>query len=377
MSEFSCLCADATMWDPTTRAAWGSLNFCPVLMWFQVHAITWTQLTALSQVGAWGEVKKPRWDMAFLMIVPSTNARGDQVFSLPAVWAHPCQGHLSTLAEAAQSLMLLANDSPDWLYAFICMSDTMLHIPLSDNEHISTMTDGICSIYAYGWLYQLQVWKLLQHSDSIVFPEGLNGEPEALQFSFWELPLWNAASSDGTAQHPPMLQVVLSGIESEITSLTQVPPPSGHWTSTWHCHHPQPTPPGGLGMGTADIFCNLSSLFQHSIPGRKLPFLALGALPSNLAEDQLSSEGLESAIPDPMATSSQVSQVRLHWSMPPTLSRSVTHSPHLPYQKLWMWPASPPVHRLRPPQGWCNLPVWWGASTAKGDEHGLGAAAHH
>ena len=58
-----------------------------------------------------GEVEKPQWDMAFPIIVPSTNARGDQVFSLAVVWANPHQGHLSTLVEAAQKLMLLADDA--------------------------------------------------------------------------------------------------------------------------------------------------------------------------------------------------------------------------------------------------------------------------
>ena len=165
-------------------------------MWFQVHAIMQTQLTTLSQVGAWGEV-------GYGLPDDSTNAGGDQVFSLAVVWVHPYQGHLSTLVEAAQKLMLLADDGPDWPYAFIYMSNTMLHAPLSDNGHISTVRDGIHSINTCGQLHQLQVWKLMQHGDSIAFPEGLNQEPKALQFSFQELPLQNAASADGPAQDHP------------------------------------------------------------------------------------------------------------------------------------------------------------------------------
>ena len=103
------------------------------------------------------------------------------------------------------------------------MSDTLLHVPLSNNGHIHTMMDGICSINACGQLHQLQVWKLLQHSDSVVFQEGLNGEPEALQFSFQELPLLDAASMDGPAQDLPMIEVVLNSMESETASLTQGP----------------------------------------------------------------------------------------------------------------------------------------------------------
>ena len=160
MSEFSHLCANATLWDLTTRAAWGSLNFCPTLTWLQVCAVMQTQLTALSQAGAWGEVKKPRWDMAFLMIVPSTNARGDQVFGLAVVWAHPCQGCLSTLVEAAQKLMQLVDDGLDWPYTFVHMSDTVLHMPLSNNRHIGIMMDSVCSVNTCGHFHQLHMWKL-------------------------------------------------------------------------------------------------------------------------------------------------------------------------------------------------------------------------
>ena len=101
----------------------------------------------------------------------------------------------------------------------------MLHMSLSDNGHISAMMDSKCSVNTCGQLHQLQVWKLLQHSDSVVFPEGLNEEPEALQFSFWELPLWNATSTDGPAQDPLMIEVVLNGTDLKTASLTQVPAP--------------------------------------------------------------------------------------------------------------------------------------------------------
>ena len=91
------------------------------------------------------------------MIAPSTNARGDQVFSLVVVWTHPYQGCLSTLVEAPQKLMLLVDDGPNWPYTFICMSDTVLHMSQSDNRHIITMTDGVCSVNTCGQLHQLQV----------------------------------------------------------------------------------------------------------------------------------------------------------------------------------------------------------------------------
>ena len=106
----------------------GPLTFAPCLCgskYMSSYKLSWT----LSQAGAWDEVKKPRWDMAFLMIVPSTNAGGDKVFGLAVVWAHPQQGHTSTNVEAAHKMMLLVDNGPDWLYAFVHMRHTVLHTP--------------------------------------------------------------------------------------------------------------------------------------------------------------------------------------------------------------------------------------------------------
>ena len=99
-----------------------------------------------SQTGAWGDVKKPQHNIAFLMMAPSNNIEGKQISGLAVVWAHPCQGCLTTLAEAACKLALLIDDSLDWPYAFACMSSTTCHAPLSDAGHLGAMTDGIWSV---------------------------------------------------------------------------------------------------------------------------------------------------------------------------------------------------------------------------------------
>ena len=104
-----------------------------------------------------------------------------------AGWAHSFQAHYSTLVEAAHKPMLLVDGSTDWVYTFV-----QLNAPLSNKGHISAMTDGAPTADAHSWLHQLQVYKLLQHKDLVVCPEGLNDEMEALHFTFQELPLWDA-----------------------------------------------------------------------------------------------------------------------------------------------------------------------------------------
>ena len=113
MSDFLLLSTDIHLWEASTKAKWGLLNFCPAVMQSQVQAITPVQLVTLSQAGAWGEAEKPQWDMAFILIVPCTNTGCEWVFNLTDVWAHPCQAHLHALKEVAHKLLLLADNGPD------------------------------------------------------------------------------------------------------------------------------------------------------------------------------------------------------------------------------------------------------------------------
>ena len=91
MSEFSCLCADTVLWDLISSATWRSLDFCLPIQQFNVYTIKQTQQTALSQAGTWGNMEKPRNDMAFLLMAPSLSIRCERIFGLMAVWKHPCQ----------------------------------------------------------------------------------------------------------------------------------------------------------------------------------------------------------------------------------------------------------------------------------------------
>ena len=59
MSNFSLLSTDVGLWDTSTKAISGSLDFCPAVKHFQVHAIMQTQLITLSQAGTWGDAENP------------------------------------------------------------------------------------------------------------------------------------------------------------------------------------------------------------------------------------------------------------------------------------------------------------------------------
>ena len=55
------------------------------------------------------------------------------------------------------------------------------HVPLPEEGHLSTMIDGTPSRNACRHLCQLEVHKLLQYGDQVVYPEGLNGGLELVQ----------------------------------------------------------------------------------------------------------------------------------------------------------------------------------------------------
>ena len=118
----------------------------------------------------------------------------ERIFELIAVCPYPCQAHFKTLEEAACRLVLLADVGVGWPYTFMQLNHAMSYGPLTNEGHISAMTDSALSLDAHSQLHQLQIWKLTQHKGKVVCPEGLNGELEALQLTFPELPLWNAAN---------------------------------------------------------------------------------------------------------------------------------------------------------------------------------------
>ena len=178
------------------------------------------QLITLSQVGAWGNIEKPMWDMAFLLKAPSIAIGYERVFGLSLVWAHLHLACFPTLPEVAHKLVLLADINKDWPYAFIQLNDDVAHVPLSHEGHISAMMDAMPSANAHSQLHQYQVCKLLQQREKVVCPEGLNGDMEALQFTFPELPLWDTTAPSKPFGKPWFLEVDFGHVQPQGVTIT-------------------------------------------------------------------------------------------------------------------------------------------------------------
>ena len=172
MGNFKHFCKDTSLWEWLTQAVWGALDFCPSLLQFQVRDVTQSELSASPMQGHGGILRDPNVTWVLLIVLGRT-FEGEMAFGLAMVWAHSHQACLSSLCEVARKLTLLIDIGDNWAYAFVWLNEGTLHVPLSNEGHISTMVDGVLSRSTCGHLHQLEVHKLLQSRDQVVCPKGL------------------------------------------------------------------------------------------------------------------------------------------------------------------------------------------------------------
>ena len=175
MNDYTYFSKDASRWEQTTEAMWGSHDICPPLSQLEVMEITQSGLSAISQAEARGDPKKPRFGMAYLLLALAQEPDEERKLSLVAVWVHPCQALLLLLDKAAKKLALLINTKEYWPYTFIWLCKDSWHVPLSNARHLNIMVDGAPSRNACRCLSHMEVCKLLQFGSEVVYPEGLNG----------------------------------------------------------------------------------------------------------------------------------------------------------------------------------------------------------
>ena len=113
MNDCTYFSKDASRWEQITMAMWGSHNICPLLMQFEVMQITWLGISAISLAEAWGDPKKPRCCMAYLLLALAQEAEEERKFGLAVVWVHPHQALLPSLHEVVKKLTLLINARED------------------------------------------------------------------------------------------------------------------------------------------------------------------------------------------------------------------------------------------------------------------------
>ena len=111
------------------------------------------------------------------------NNQGGMAFRLAMLRAHPHQAYLSSLDEAVRKPTLIINLTDNWAYAFVWLNKDAQHVPLSNKGHPSAIVDGVLCRTTCEHLHQLEVCRLLQYGDQVVYPKGLNGGLELVQTS--------------------------------------------------------------------------------------------------------------------------------------------------------------------------------------------------
>ena len=249
MSSYAYFAKDPGWWEEFTQVLWGYQDICPSLTQFQVAQVTQSELSVLSLAGAWGDVEKFWGNMAFLLIAPKKTIEGEMAFGLAEVWVHPYQACLSSLDEAVKKPTLLINLGNKWAYTFVQLNKDAQHIPLPIEGHLSAMIDGMPSRNMCRCLWQLEVCKLVQYGDLVVYPEVLNGDLKPVQTFLSGLLLLG-----GSTHEPLFLLVDLSWVTPE-DHMLQAPAP----TEPWH-HLPLPILPWNICM-TAEV----QDLLSHAI----------------------------------------------------------------------------------------------------------------
>ena len=128
MSDFTLLSTDASLWEMTMKSSWRSHDLSGGDK-FPGASDPQAQLDTLSQAMAWRDAEKPQWDMAFLLITPSTAAGYERIFGLLTIWSHPCQDCYITLVDVVHKLVLLVDSSADWVSCHTPLSSMATSVP--------------------------------------------------------------------------------------------------------------------------------------------------------------------------------------------------------------------------------------------------------
>ena len=128
----------------------------------------------------------------------------------------------------------------------------------------------------------------------MVYPEGLNGELEVMQFTFEELLLWNVASTDEPAWDPPLIELDLSVQSDSMTTTIQAPTATlGLSTSLATTVEPSHDITVAINQQLQGAMEQLqwasptasAPASSHCMPKRETPLMALGApIPSEVTE---------------------------------------------------------------------------------------------
>ena len=69
MCDYKFFSKDSSWWGETFQSLWGCLDICPVLHQLHITSITYSELSSLTSLKAWGDVEKFCSNIAYLLVL--------------------------------------------------------------------------------------------------------------------------------------------------------------------------------------------------------------------------------------------------------------------------------------------------------------------
>ena len=142
MSNFEFFSKDSCQWRKTFPSIWGHLDICPLLNQIYLASITYSELSSLTSLRAWGGADKFHSDIAYLLVSTEDGATSDRVYGLSIIWMNLYQARVSTVEEAVSQLTTWVPSGSNWPYALVQLSRDTCHVPLPREGHLSILPEG-------------------------------------------------------------------------------------------------------------------------------------------------------------------------------------------------------------------------------------------
>ena len=175
MSNFEFFSKDSSQWGENFASMWGHWDICPLLNQFHLASLTYSELSFLTSLGAWGDAEKFCSDIAYLLVSVKDGVTSDRVYGLSTIWVTPYQARVSTVEEVVRQLTALVSSGPKWPYALVQLNRDTCHAPLPREGHLSIQPEGGTSSATCRMVSQLEVHQLLRSGSQVIYPVRLNG----------------------------------------------------------------------------------------------------------------------------------------------------------------------------------------------------------
>ena len=133
---------DSSWWWENFASMWGHLGICLLLNQFHLAFITYSELSSLTSLRAWGDAEKFHSNIAYLLVSAKDGVTSDRVYGLSAIWVNSYQARISTVEEVVRQLTTLVSSGPNWSYALVWLNGDTHHVPLPREGHLSVQPEG-------------------------------------------------------------------------------------------------------------------------------------------------------------------------------------------------------------------------------------------